>query len=936
MQSARRRLRALPLIGWSAAALAPSGPGGSGGAVAQSAPPSFFNLPTNTVIGAVVVFILGVVFGETLKALLKKLGHWLEGAFSRIAPLRTRRYLRALGEDHQWLKLIGVSNRVDLHPPRLREVYISLRLAASREEEAKRVGWEQVLGNADNERRVVFLGSPGAGKSTLLDYLVLVFTSHIAHSTRKALGNPLPLYGRLRQLGAPERATIPELLARSSPVELPPDFVEHRLRKGGCLVLLDGLDEVLDEAQQARVLEEIRRLSHLSPRNWIVLTCRVAGWQTNWLPGFRVFEVQELERDDIRQFIGAWYREVLRTEKVNALGVRLTPEQTQAAERLAYTEAQEKVAELWGALEKNDGLLRLAATPLLLSLMALVHYRRAKLPEERGTLFADCLQILLEIWDEREKGLKVQGGCSAKQTRRALQELAFHFLLEGKVEAELAELELALVSLAAELPSGFAITTLVRQIEERSGILVEQSLGRYSFAHRALHDFLAAEHIAAHELDDLLVERVAEERWREVILIAAGKVSRPRAERLLRALLDDEGGGTEALEVAGRCLAEEIQVGPDLRAEVRRKLIERLEREEAGGSWARLVEALRVSDTEGLQRWLGEQLRGGTGDTLSKLLLVARGLSEEDGRPLVPTLIRLLEDGTRQENERVDAALALSRWPGLGADSSVLGALRAARVGNQLRLRRAAHWAWCELGHFADEDLNLVKVPAGEFLMGSREGEGDADECPQHTLYLPTFYIGRDPVTVSGFRRFLEASGHGFVGPLPMGKERHPVGGVSWRDALAYAEHFGGTLPSEAEWEKAARGTDGRTWPWGDDWDKRRANTREVKRRGTSEVGAFSPQGDSPYGCRDMAGNVREWTRSLWGNDLGRPQFGYPYQPGGDREELAASAEVLRVVRGGAFHDTSMFVRCAYRNWIYPVFRSVDIGFRVVLSPFLL
>jgi hypothetical protein len=134
---------------------------------------------------AVVTAILTLLLAEPLKALLKKLGQGIEQGFQRLAPRRTGAYLRALGEEHQWLKLIGVSNRVDLHPPRLREVYVSLRLAASRAEEATRLGWEQILSREEGGRRVVFLGSPGAGKSTLLDYLVLVFTGVIRHPLRR-------------------------------------------------------------------------------------------------------------------------------------------------------------------------------------------------------------------------------------------------------------------------------------------------------------------------------------------------------------------------------------------------------------------------------------------------------------------------------------------------------------------------------------------------------------------------------------------------------------------------------------------------------------------------------------------------------------------------------------------------------------------------------
>jgi formylglycine-generating enzyme required for sulfatase activity len=229
--------------------------------------------------------------------------------------------------------------------------------------------------------------------------------------------------------------------------------------------------------------------------------------------------------------------------------------------------------------------------------------------------------------------------------------------------------------------------------------------------------------------------------------------------------------------------------------------------------------------------------------------------------------------------------------------------------------------------------LELVRVPAGAFLMGSDPGKDEdarEDEQPQHRLDLPEFYIGKYPVTNAQYAAFVEATDHRAPGywnhdGVPSGKSGHPVVKVSWRDAIAFCRWLSWetgkefTLPSEAEWEKAARGPDGRIYPWGNQSPTADLCNFAKNVGGTTPVGTYSPQGDSPYGCADMAGNVWEWTRSL--------KRDYPYDLGDGREDLEISD--WRVLRGGAFLYSEGNVRCAYRDWFGPVCRD-PVGFRVV------
>jgi formylglycine-generating enzyme required for sulfatase activity len=300
----------------------------------------------------------------------------------------------------------------------------------------------------------------------------------------------------------------------------------------------------------------------------------------------------------------------------------------------------------------------------------------------------------------------------------------------------------------------------------------------------------------------------------------------------------------------------------------------------------------------------------------------------------------------------------------------------------------------------AVDAMEFCRVPAGRFLMGSDAGD---DERPQHELDLPyEYWIGRYPVTQAQFGEFigdggyseprfwLEAKVHGIwqdgrvvmyeaepaAGPKrygdPWDLPNHPVVGINWYEALAFCrwltgrwrrqgwlpEGWGVRLPSEAEWEKAARGglevlassehrrpgqgwdaspsaqsalaanpVPERSYPWRGGFENDRANTEEAGIGTTSAVGCF-PQGASAVGCEELAGNVLEWTRSLW--------VEYPY-PESLREREAReklSSDQLRVLRGGGFYDGAWIARCSARGWVRPIDRYGYFGFRLLLSPF--
>jgi formylglycine-generating enzyme required for sulfatase activity len=349
-------------------------------------------------------------------------------------------------------------------------------------------------------------------------------------------------------------------------------------------------------------------------------------------------------------------------------------------------------------------------------------------------------------------------------------------------------------------------------------------------------------------------------------------------------------------------------------------------------------------------------------------------------------VVALLDRGPGQPGEAalwVGDAVA-DAWPGgvtLHCRDEVVRALVEV-VGDDARVaptvRAAAGNALARLGDprpgvglRADglPDIAWCKVPGGAFEMGSRDEDEQAweDEKPLHPVDLQAFQIARYPVTNAQYQAFVDDRGYSDprwqgcwtddarrrkgdrTGPERLGGvfdlDNHPVVGVTWYEAAAFchwltlrlreSSDLGPEqvvrLPSEAEWEKAARGVGGRVYPWGEGADPNRANYRDTGIKTTSAVGCF-PGGHSPYGCEEISGNVWEWTRSLWGKRAMEPEHRYPYEPDDGRENLFAGADITRVLRGGAFHDVPRLVRCAYRRGDYPGLWGRAYSFRVVLA----
>jgi len=824
------------------------------------------------------------------------------------------RYLQHVISRNRYLQLQGIHSRGRLVQIELDQVYIKLRATRQRlletEEhwlaaeaglapgELQRPSLGARTGNGDAARafasetvtvevntalaehaRLVVLGDPGSGKTTLLRYLALVYArtlaegSGLVHEQLSLDENGwLPILLPLRQIGAFLRARPDDgteghaqLLAflrqalANERIVLPDDFFDDRLQGGRGVILLDGLDEVADPDLRRRVARLVESFTAAYPQCRYVVTSRVVGYTgpARLGEGYVPTTIQDFTLTDVGQFLTNWHRLV-------AIGLMAPGESAEAY-------AAEQTRQLLAAIRGSERIRELAINPLMLTVIAMVHRDRVKLPDRRAELYAEAVDVLLGKWDEargvKETAILLDRPFDTGDKRLMLQGLALAMHEAQKKEWGVEELRRWLAERFADIvPDVRAVEGVVERflnvIQERTGLLVARGEGVYAFSHLTFQEYLAALAVAAR--DDYVaytLGRVPDPWWREVILLEAGYLStqsQERTSRLIRAIvgLREETELYHNLVLAAECVRDvgEGRVPGNLAAQVRQQLRRELETPPPKGA----LGSLQALFTRGM---------------------TARSLAAR----------------------RLAAVRAMAAIGGIPFWSQPYG------------------------------EPEWVTVPAGEFWMGSDSGSGG--EKPVHRVYVGDFQIARVPITNAQYQLFVEQTGHQALGHWqeggpPKGQESHPVVMVSWHDALAYCGWLSQVtgkriaLPTEAQWEKAARGAkDRREYPWGDTFEAARCNSVELGLHSTAPVGVFS-EGASPCGVLDMAGNVWEWTASLY-----QP---YPYQVDDGRN--APEAEGYRVLRGGSWNYNWWGARCAVRFRGNPGGRGSYVGLRLVVS----
>ncbi len=846
---------------------------------------------------------------------------YLAALGKRYGKAHTGAFVEAIARDVR----VGNARRLDLLGER--GVYVPLWLdplgegqtdlrsecedPAARSENADRQRprtWADVL---NTPKHLVVIGRAGSGKTTLLRVLTAVMAADSPEAISPEIAaslptpRPLPIFLPLRAF---ENACAQEDYCRDlqnllrfvdawteswMPISpWPTGLLASHIRQGRAWLLLDALDEVANPKHRRTVRNILRALADLIGERGtrLIVTARVAAYGRARLDDrFTPVRVRDLDDEQRAMMAKAIYR------------------------GLDVPDAEASAGYLEARMRRSEALHDLVRTPVMLWTAAVVHNLRGELPQTRAALYRAYVDILLRHSYKQQEGdvddlaLVTGAGFSLEERHEYLTYAAFeaHKRLEHRTERRVADRpalsrrvlveEILTPRLArfderevAAVKAQRYLTVMV----EHSGLIVETDAG-YAFGdHLTMQEFLAGCYLGAqyYRHKGLIRDAVARSWWKEVLLFAVGYLAEDRdrssdTPELLRILSGDEGLDAERrlahLTLAGEALAQ--------------------------------LKARRQPPS-----WYGHLARRFANQ------LYARLYAEPAAAPIAA---------------RHEAGLVLGQLYGMPGDKMGVGDPRFT----------------------GPQGLpDFVEIPAGDFWMGSDDSDED-DERPRHKVVLSAYEIAKYPTTNAMFARFIadggyaderwwaeaiedeywkdgkvkELFGEWYTLPRYWDDDRwnnpsQPVVGVNWYEAVAYCRGLTATrddgciyrLPTEAEWERAARGPTGWAYPWGDDWREGRCNSEEAGLAQTSPVGLF-PEGVTLEGLHDMVGNVWEWCWDWYAV--------YAYAGSQHRNPTGPDSGQYRVLRGGSWYsDGPSRCRCGFRLRNDPGNWDIDRGFRCV------
>lgn len=579
-----------------------------------------------SIIVALVAALAGV-----LKDRIKEAANWLLDGLGRFGSGKLaerrflRRYLGVVTYNHRYLRLVGL-NTAGINRPLLEEVFVSLRITghgAGRESSAEsRDGTAEAVPFAAALRqyqKIVILGGPGAGKTTTLSYAVLAFARDEARQKFGLDEKRLPIFIPLRRLTDSARSILEDLLDGETQLlqpellkEHPAGYFERKLKRGECAVLLDGLDEVVDEATHRRVAAKISDMVAAYPDNRYVVTCRTAGWHALLSGDFAVLQTQDFNREEIQRFVHGWHKAVVTQRERARLQLehpdanRFEAVWAQHNEETVKPAVEMRTRSLLAAVDASSRILAIAVNPMLLSLICLVHYVRRILPKGRPVLYAQCIELLIDAWDRsRDIAWHVDERIMPQQKEAVLREIAFEFQKKGVGEDARESLEALVAGISRRLGIGTPAQELLAEIEQRSGLLIERSIGVFGFSHLTLQEYLVAKHIQLnYSLRGLLLSNLGRQEWREVTLLYAGLLD--DATDLVRRLSAEPT--TARLFLAGHCIGDAQHCSDEVSQQVLSELLDLLKNDPKLGGAIESLAAAAADYTAASAQTAGQRL----------------------------------------------------------------------------------------------------------------------------------------------------------------------------------------------------------------------------------------------------------------------------------------------------------------------------------------
>lgn len=722
------------------------------------------------------------------------------------------------------------------------------------------------------QRVLVILGDPGSGKSTVVRFMAYLLAT--GQAAQLGLQGYLPLLLPLsaysdalaRQTDLSLRRFAAEYFSSRMDVAHLDALLDAHLEKGKVLILLDGLDEVKEISQRNVVVDRVQAFlsRYVRVGNRAVMTSRIIGYREVRPPeiaDLRECTLLDFELEEIKTFIRRW--------------TQVIESQAYQEKQVASYEAEREARELIAAVEHNPAVGKLAANPLLLTMLVIQKRQGSQLPRHRVILYERYLNSLLHDWLlARNIHATTCPLPNERMLRRILEPLAWW--LQETVPGKGLVAERELLAWLQQQPTLFGDGTddkarqFIRDVREHSGLLIDRGGRQFGFLHLTFMEYLAAVHLVnqlqqEQGLDfvvSTLVRYAAVSEWREVLLLALGHVGLNQKQDIIIT-----------------------------------KLLERLLARQEGTVKAIAAEALAD---------IGEE-----------------GVSPESWQPFKKQLLQELRNPALQASYRAS----------IGRSLGVIGDPRpeVTTVEAMEFLSIPAGKFWMGKGTYDREDEELLpETPAGEYdlsydyqlakypvtvaqfcqFVEATHFQLEDERALQGVANTPVVYVSQ--IDALQFCRWMTEHLHG-KGLLA----------INWCI----------TLPDEAEWEKAARGglesnpDPQRCYPWGNELTDEHLNYKRSIGQVTA-VGVY-PLGASPYGCEDMVGNVWEWTRSKRGD--------YPYPAVGTQEWWQRTAiedkNAMLVLRGGAFYDFQWGVRCAVRGDFGRVNRDDFVGFRCCAVP---